>query len=444
MYECRCCCITICTVCICEAQLKMTGLAKIDSGPKPAEPVQRRPSLPTATTGQPASEPVVAIRMPSMAVRVKRKPIPGIAGSTTSPVAQSVSQETYASKGMTSQPPSPAMPYAPEAAQRPIVQYPQSGYQPLPAPTAADSVERVVPAQATHQSGKPVDSFHAPTEPILQSPQLDSSKLNQEPLQGFPQLQQVHTAPAITNFGEGFYLSQEKRPKYRRSAYSHPISFSRIKTKHPTTFNNIRRASHASVKTAKKLSHNPWVRAGVRISAKYALNAVIGDVAADLMLGNVGSGAINVPSGLFSNNNNCSSPTVLTSGLFSNSSSSNLPDLGTTFSDSSTYGGTIGGCSPPLSPATPSLVDQAPGFTTTPDNSSIDASFLAQSQYSADQNEYTTSYDNTLQGGQDAILESNNSLQQFQNVQLNIEYNQNMLLNEVTESNVQVSQMFSS
>lgn len=421
----------------------MASLVKIDSGPKPAEPVQRTPSLSTATAGQPASEPVVAVRTASTAVRVKRKPIPGVASSTTSPVTQSVLQEAHNPKEMASQPSSPAMTYAPEAAQRPTIQYPQSGYQPLPAPTAADSPERGVPAQAMYPSGKLVDSPHARNEPILQSTLRDSSRSIQEPSQGFPHLQQVRTAPETTGFSEGSYFSQEKRPKYRRSARSQPISFNSIKTRHPATFNNIRRASHASVTTAKKLSRNPWVRAGVRISAKYALSAVIGDVASDLMVNNIGGGAINVTSGLFSNNNNSSSPTDITSSLFNNSSSSNLQDVGTTFDNPDAYGGTIGGYSPPLSPVDPSLMYQAPGFSTTPESSSINASFLGQSQYSPNQKQYSTTYENTSEGGEDAILESNNLLQQLQTVQQNVASNQDMLLNETAESGTQVAQMSS-
>ena len=504
MYECTSCCITICPECICAAQLKMTSLVKIDSISKPTQPIQKTHSLSEASNVEPAGSPVGAARTVSMAVRVKRKPIAGTVGSTTSPTSPTsppVRQDPLNSEATASQPTSPAVSYRPQVGRNVTSQYQKLDDLPLPTPTPTGFSDLPLPtpsapvaslstgmAPASYSSAGQASNPPTWTEHIAPTSSPTSANSTQEPLQGFPQLQQVHTAPEPANFASGTY----SRPKFRRSARSQPISFSSIKRKHPATINNIRRASHASVATAKKLSHNPWIRAGVRIGAKYALSQVIGDVASDLMVNNVADGVGNVASGLFSNNsggtptdltsglvNSDSSPTDITSGLFTSTNDSsnnlssgifnnnsvspvdlssglydnndnidsNIPDPSTIFDSSNAYGSSIGDYPSTQSLPTPSFMYQAPGFTTVPDTTNLSANFLNQAQYSPIQNQFIPAYGvgNTSPGSQDLTSQYDTA-----NAQLNMQLaaqqnafdNSQMLEGQTVNSAIQVSQAF--
>jgi hypothetical protein len=505
MYECTSCCITICPECICAAQLKMTSLVKIDPVSRPTETFQQLHSLPEATNVQPVADPVTPSRTVSMPVRVKRKPIPGTVGSSTtsptSPRSPPVRQERPNVEATASQPTSPAVSYRSEAGRNVSGQYQKlddlplptptpTGFSdlPLPTPTAALASSYTSMATASYSSAGQASNPPTWTKNTAPTTSQTSPNSTQEPLQGFSQLQQVHTAPEPANFASGNY----SRPKFRRSARSQPISFSSIKRKHPATINNIRRASHASVATAKKLSHNPWIRAGVKIGAKYALSQVIGDVASDLMVNNVADGVGSVASGLFSNNsggnptdltsglvNSDSSPTDITSSLFTNTNDSsnnlasglfnnnsaspvdlssglydnndniggNIPDPSTILNNSNAYGNSIGDYPSTQSLPTPSFMYQAPGFTTVPDTTNLNASFLNQAQYSPVQDQFITSYGigNTSPGSQDLT-----SQYDLANAQLNMQLaaqqnafdNSQILEGQTVNSAIQVSQAF--
>lgn len=443
MYECKCCCVTICPECICAAKLITASLIKLDSALRPAGSVEAQQSLPRALAGQISSEPVAGRPATTASIRVRRKPIagavaggvggnPGIAlQNAESPIPSDI-RSSFPTTSNVSQ----------SASRSWTVQDPQSGYQTFSGPTTIGVPGTTAVQQAIHSPVRPGVVPHAQTEPMMQSRNVSSQPIQQPR----PQLQHIRTAPQLapnTAFVPQIRRQSATQP---RSAHSQPVPPS-----------NNRRSSLFSMANAKKLSHNKWVRSGAKFGANLVLNAVVGDIASGLLNSN-------------SNNNN-------------NNDSSNNDDSNTTGDNTNGADYDAGDSEPQDSVPDPNPVDQDTGGDTTPDYSNVDANLVAQSddygyqydttytdpsqvgqidypnyQYDTSYTDssqvlqpdystyqYDTSYTDPSQGGQDATDQYDDAQQQLYNAQAGLqdaENNQSQALDNSATDEINASNAF--